>query len=240
MIKLIFKSSLVALLLVMFSSCEQDVNNFAGKEGIYFNATDGSIDSLYFSFLGKISDVDTINIPVKVMGNALSTDGTYKVVIDEEKTTAVEGVHYKKLEESYVFPANKFGTDFKLIVNRDDPALLTEDRMIALKLIPSENFDLGYSNRVNLRVFITNRLIKPSYWDTYLYIYFGEYSKVKHNIAINIQGHDFPVLESEAKSAAKGFGSTYWMVQGRAVCNYIIQNDVNDENGNKIYPWNVY
>ncbi len=238
--KLIFRTSIVALLLVIFSSCTQDDPiGFTGKQGVYFNATDGTIDSLYYSFLGKIPDVDTIKIPLKVMGNKLVTDQLYKVVIDETKTTAVEGLHYKKLEESYVFPANKFGTDLKLVVNRNDPALLTEDRVIALKLVPTDDFDLGYSNKVNLRVFITNRLIKPSYWDTYLYIYFGDYSKVKHNIAINTQGHDFPLLETDAKSTAKGFGTTYWGIQGRGVCSYIIENEVYDEDGNRIYPWSV-
>ena len=61
---------------------------------------------------------------------------------------------------------------------------------------------------------ITNQLVKPAYWDMPLALYFGEYSKVKHQRCILLMGHDFPLTKEELI----GWGGlnyySYWMQQG--------------------------
>lgn len=237
--KYIYITSILIFIIASLSSCDNDNMVFHEKNGLYF-VTEKGVDSIYYSFLGRTIEMDTLNIPIEVMGVATDNDRNYKIEIDNELTTAEEGLHYKKLSESYVFGANKFKDYFKLIVSQEDPALTTEDKIITLKIIASDDFDPGYKDRATLKIYVTNKLIKPSYWDELLFIYFGEYSKVKHELAIGIMGHDFPSLMSEATSDSGEYGYSYWMIQGRALASYIIDNEVFDENGNKIYPWPVF
>lgn len=230
--------SVLVFLIASLYSCDNDNMVFHEKNGLYFE-TDKEVDSIYYSFLGRTLDLDTLNIPVVVMGSAMDKNRNYKVEVVQNLTTAKEGLHYKKLSESYVFGANKFKDYFQMVVSQEDPDLTMEDKIITLKIVESDDFDTGYKDRTTLKIYITNKLIKPSYWDNFLFIFFGEYSKVKHELAIGLMGHDFPFLMSEATSPSAEHGITYWMIQGRALASYIIDNEVFDENGNKIYPWPV-
>lgn len=67
--------------------------------------------------------------------------------------------------------------------------------MLELSLKATESLSLGYPDRVNMRLMITNQLVKPAYWDMPLALYFGEYSKVKHQRCILLMGHDFPLTK---------------------------------------------
>jgi hypothetical protein len=235
--KLIFNITMLSLVLVAFFSCD-NTSDFVynEKDAVYFSVS----DSIYYSFIGNLENSNTIEIPINIMGDASSMDRTYKVIVDQENTTAQVGLHYKALDESYTFGADLFTDNLSLEVYKTDPALETEDRVITLQLVASDDFDLGYTDKLELKVYITNQIIKPSYWDNFLDLYFGEYSKVKHNIAISIMGHDFPYLESEAISTDAGYGYGYWTVQGRITSQYFVENEVYDENGARIYPWPVY
>ncbi|MCR8668932.1 DUF4843 domain-containing protein [Aestuariibaculum sp. M13] len=238
--KIIYNITILALLVGACFSCEPNEGLvYKEKDGLYFLSATKDTDSVYYSFLGKINNVDTLKLPIQILGTPIDQNRTFKVEVDQEKTTAVEGVHYEALKGSYIFNANNFKQNFNLVLYKDDPALETEDKIIALKVVESEDFNPGYSNRTNLKVYVTNRIIKPSYWDTLLYLFFGEYSKVKHNIVINLMGKDFPYTYDEARFGA-GWGITYLQIQGRNCAEYFIDNDVDDEDGNKIYAWPVY
>lgn len=235
--KYIYITSILFFVILSFSSCDRDDLVFNEKNGVYF-ATEKGVDSIYYSFLGRTSIKDTLSIPIEVMGVASQKERKYKVEIDHEFTTAEEGLHYEKLNESYSFRADNFSDYFQLIISQEDPDLEIEDKVIALKMVESDDFDPGYKDKIHIKIYITNKLIKPSYWDNFLFIYFGEYSKVKHELAINQMGDDFPYLFSEALSSE--YGPAHWMVHGRSLATYIIENEVIDENGNKIYPWQVF
>lgn len=235
--KLTYYIAVISITLVTAVSCENTQDFvYDDKDSVYFDVT----DSLYYSFTGNFEETTTINIPIKVMGDASDMDRSFKVIIDEANTTAQEGLHYKALEDSYTFGADLFTDYLSLEVYNKDDALLTQNRLITLKLEPTDDFNLGYSSKRELKVYITNQIIRPSYWDNFLDLYFGEYSRVKHNIAISIMGHDFPLLEEEALNQDNGYSYSYWQIQGRATAQYFIENEVYDENGNLILPWPVF
>ena len=112
--------------------------------------------------------------------------------------------------------------------------------MLELSLKATESLSLGYPDRVNMRLMITNQLVKPAYWDMPLALYFGEYSKVKHQRCILLMGHDFPLTKEELI----GWGGlnyySYWMQQGRVVCEYYATHTEYDEDGNLITVWNPF
>lgn len=220
--------------MTLFSCQKNESLIFDSKPGLYFGFED-DVDSLTFSMLGSITDRDTVRIPLKIMGNAINYDGKFKLEVVESATTAQVGKHYTALSNSYIFEAGIFVKDFELEVFKSDPDLEKESKSITLKIIESEDFGIGYTKNSIIKIMITNQIVKPVYWDMPLALYFGAYSKVKHNLIINILGHDFPLTLDQAINPPYSF--SYWMVGGRAVCQYVIENDVYDENNNKIMPW---
>ncbi|MDP3437089.1 MAG: DUF4843 domain-containing protein [Bacteroidales bacterium] len=232
------KKYLLILTVLALYSCQQNERLiFDGKPGLYF-ALGNNQDSLTYSMLGNLSEKDTILVPVRIMGNALSYDGKYKIEVIPGKTTAEVGKHYTKLKDEYIFEKGLFYKNFEIEISKSDPELETKSKVIALRITESSDFTAGYTKNTTLRLIITNQIIKPIYWDSPMALYFGAYSKVKHNLIIKIIGHDFPLTLSQAITAPYSY--TYWMVCGRAVCQYVIDNDVFDENGNKIMPWSTF
>lgn len=228
---------LVVFALTVCACSTNDRQLFEEKQSVYFtNYSDGGLDSLAFSFAGTIGDEAVINLSVSLMGRALPQDARFRVVVDPALSNAVEGTHYKALPEYFTFTAGSPTCQLPLTVYRDD-SLDEGFKTLALLLSPTDELDTSFPDRLRVRVMITNQIVKPVYWDDLLQLYFGDYSKVKHNVIISIMGRDFPPTESEA---AKNPGYQMLMTYGRAACNYFIDNVVMDENGDRIYPWDAF
>ena len=104
---------------IAFSACEKkDISVFSTDDtGIYFQMirgyygtnTEVYIDSLDFSFASvqaSIRDV-ILNATVRTMGKVADHDRPFKVVVDKEGTTAMEGVHYEIDVDTVVIPAGE-------------------------------------------------------------------------------------------------------------------------------------
>ena len=96
------------------------------------------------------------------------------------------------------------------------------DVKLILNLKSSEDFDLGYTGSLKAKLVITDQLVKPSYWDMPLSLYYGTYSKAKHRLCIQLQGFDFP-KEMDYSVV------TSYMSYGRIVYNYLVQTPIWDE-----------
>jgi len=160
-------------------------------------ATTGNIDSLNYSFVDKNSSVtmDTVWLPVRIAGDTADHDRPIKLAVISAGTTAVAGTHYKLL--NYVMPKDSFQTSLGVVLIRD-PSLQDTSVVLDLQLQPSTDFpvlmkdtlmaDGAYYSRKSIRIIITDRLIKPSNWDTYLVSYFGAYSEVKFRFMTGVLG----------------------------------------------------
>lgn len=231
--------SIIVLVGILCSCSENERMIYSEKPGVYFpNYVEGA-DSLVYSFLISGQEVDTIEIQVKLLGALLKTPGKYKVVA-LENSTALPGYHYTAFPETFEFPSMSSVASFPIEVLKPDRDL--DDKMVTLELAlePTEDLDLGYLDRVQMRLMITNQLIKPSYWDDLLYLYFGEYSQTKHKKCIEIMGHDFPLKKDECMDWNGTKGYRYWMNQGRVVCEYYATHEEYDENGNRIEVWDPF
>src|SRR6516165_12255358 len=119
-------------------ACKEDVPTMYNQaDGIYFNS---SADSLYYTFAKHPSRmVDTIKVPVNVLGNAATTDREITVdVVAGSGTNAVEGTHYKLLRP-YKMPANSYSTLLPIVVYRTAD-LDSVQVGLSLKLSPNQNF----------------------------------------------------------------------------------------------------
>lgn len=225
----------ITLLLLVGSGCtENETFVYSEKPAVFFSG----LETVNFSFAGHAGDTATLQLQVELLGQKTDADKTYVVRVNPEATTAEEGLHYKALGKKQVFPANRFSTNLEIELYRKDPNLQDSTFYLDLSIIDSEEMDAAYPDKQHVRIGIVDQLIKPVYWDSWLKLYYSDYSRVKHNICISIQGHDFPATEQEARGGK--YGPQYWMVMGRAACLYFMNHPTLDENGNPITVWQPF
>lgn len=230
----------IILGLLLLSSCSENERMlYSDMPGVYFPNYTSEADSLVYSFRIKWTDRDTIFINVKLLGALLDEPGEFGVAVSEH-STAVAGKHYVALPETFTYEANKITTSFPIVVLNSGNDL--DDKMVTLELslVPTGSLSVGYPDRLNMRLMLTNQLVRPSYWDMPLSLYFGEYSKVKHQQCVLMMGHDFPLTEGELSGWGGVSGYKYWMLQGRVLCEYYATHTVEDEYGNIIAVWNPF
>ena len=220
---------------LLFLGCqENEEKRFEGVDALYFQVNanwSSTIDSISYTFAGKGLDSDTLLIRVNLQGNKAPYGREIKVAIDPARTTATETLHYQALADHYTLPADSFYYNLPLVVYKKDLQLNNRSFRIGLKLLPSNDFQLGIVNRTAMHVTISNILKKPTYWDTLISISFGVYSQVKHETTMQLVGMDFPEIQSS-------YSSRVWEIYGRHVSNYFRENyPIRDENNVVIEPW---
>lgn len=225
--------------LLLGACSENERMTYKEKSAIYFPDYVEEADSLVYSFLISGQERDTIDIGVKLLGRLLDASAHYKVTVSDQ-STAVAGTHYTALPDYFEFPASTSVSSFPIEVLKQGTEL--DDKIVTLELMltPTEELDLGYLDRVRMRLMLTNQIIKPSYWDDILFLYFGDYSKTKHKKCIEIMGHDFPLTMDELMDWNGTSGFRYWMNQGRVLCEYYATHVEYDENGNRIEVWDPF
>ncbi len=223
---------LLSSFILLFVACDENERMiYEAKPALYFpNFT--NTDSLNFSFT-MVGGVDESKLiaGVKLLGQTLLEDKAFRIVVDTS-STAIEGVHYEPFGTACIFPKNivVFNLPITLIKAAD---LSTGTVSLNLRLVSNENFDIGYENKTYMQIRITNRLVKPSFWDSNLALYLGVYSKVKHQKAIDVMEKDFPLKWATGDA-------NFYMLTGRAVCLYFSLNPTMDENGVLIEPWPTF
>jgi hypothetical protein len=233
--KKIINTAIAFLVVVSFSNCRKnEIIKYNEKPAVYFSTLNDN-DSLVYSFIGKAVTTDTVYLDVKLLGDKLLSGKKYKVEVNDAMSNAKETVHYKKPDDFYTFPEGVFDTKLPVIIYNTDELLKTQSVLLTLTLKSTDELNTGYPTKINAHIVITNQLVKPSYWNGLLVIFYGAYSKVKHETCIQLQGHDFPTTQAEALAAP--YGVAYWISYGRVAAKYFTDNIVNDENGNRILPW---
>lgn len=219
--------SLYPLFLISCKENEQIVYN--EKPAVYFKQKIDS-DSINYSFTTTLENIDTVLLKVNLLGE-LKEDRYFKIKVNES-STAVEGSHYLALEEKYLIKAGEYSFDVPVYLIKNDN-LDSETVSVITDLIADDNFDIGYNKYSKSRLFITNQVVKPTYWDDLLQLYFSVYSKKKHEICISLMGHDFPLTD-------RNIDFSYYMKMGRRAALYFTINEVEDENGNIINTWKPF
>lgn len=232
-------SYMIGLILLGFYACqENEKNGFESEGAVYFQLNTGvwsdGRDSVVYSFAGKMSDTATMVLQVNLMGDAVDYERHVRVVVDREKTTAREGVHFAALAESYLLPAGAYSMTIPVVLYNTDPKLEERSFQLALALQPSDDLQLGLTARTTVRVLMSNMLVVPYYWESmYLDDYFGAYSKVKHEYIIREVGMDFPATEEEYSDNWDA-----WKAYSKYMDNFFYENyPIYDENGMAIEPW---
>ncbi len=230
---------LVFLLPCFLVSCEEnDPKGFNGEDAVYFQADAGNwsnvTDSVTYSFAGKNSKKDVVELLVNLMGYPADHDRTFKVMVNQELTTAKEGIHYEALKSEYTLKSGEMQAVIPVTVMNTDEGLKEKTVQLVVSLLPTDELGLGISSRTTIRIIISNVLTKPSYWDRYsMTYYFGSYSRSKHEMFIQILGRNFPPSASEMSASW-----SYWQDASTYLNNYFTEHyPVVGSDGKVIEPW---
>lgn len=233
---------IIVLFLSIFSCSENERMVFEGESRVYFKNISKDKDTITFSLAPKPSGT-TFDIPVALAGYKLTSDKKMRVEIVKEGTTAIEGTHYK-LDEEHVFPADTFATSIPIVIYKEDPELRTATKYLTIKLVPTSDLNIIYDDKVKVVLAITLQLKTPTgtgyYGDmTSFKRLFGDYSKKKHELIIEMAGHDFWDGNYGNYGGANGLYDEegYYEPFSRQLLQYVMENEVYDENGNLIKPW---
>lgn len=175
---------------VLLAACRKvDLQSYqlGASIGFYKEGITQGRDSLTRSFavLDINQESDTIELPLRILGEAVNYQRIVSYGVDHELTTA-DVANYELLG-AYV-PADSYEGVLKLKVNKTE-ALKTDEYRIVLELKESEEFVKGPEERIRYLVKINDFLTKPASWEE---IRFGEYSQVKYGLIIKETGyHEF-------------------------------------------------
>lgn len=240
--------SLGFLLLLASCSKEEGTAAFSAQPSVYFIYSTSlnsiaNMDSTTYSFVEKSSTLqqDTLWLPVRIAGNTADHDRPISLVPVADSSTAVANVHYRLLD--YSLPKNAFQTRLGVVLLRD-ASLQQQAVSLTLRLQPTADFPVlmkegvmmdGFDySRNKVRIVFSDKLIKPSNWDTYIATFFGAYSDVKYRfVAATLGVSSFP---NTGPNALKFPQMQYYQtVMRNALVAYNAANGtMKDENGQPV------
>ena len=155
----------VLSLTLVFSACEkQDISVFTTNDsGIYFQRVTSYIynstteyygDSVAYSFASEKASVKSVMLSatIRTMGKVVDYDRPFKVVVDQEGTTAIEGKHYEVNLDTVVVPAGKSTAYVRIRFFRTDD-MMDKAVRLALRLEDNEYFKCYFPEYKNTNVY---------------------------------------------------------------------------------------
>ncbi|QBQ41344.1 DUF4843 domain-containing protein [Sphingobacterium psychroaquaticum] len=184
----IFKLLILLLAVVSLGACKkEEVGFYEGGDRVHFKKLTTNTNASYnenraYTFAGKgsLMTYDFV-LPVNLMGRVAATDRPIQVEVDKEKTNAIEGVDFKI--GPAMIPANA-NEGYITITLLNTEALETVVKTVRVKVAESADFKLGIASQLYTTISFYNFMVKPVDWETRMRIYFGDYSKVKHEFIL--------------------------------------------------------
>ena len=237
MIKNIFKYFLLLIFAMQFVSCDENEKQLfdSNFSGIYFytrpafdaEGNPGDSIDLNFQYLEDAIKNLEQQVYVTMAGDAKDYDRTFKLVVDAEETTALEGVHYQKLEDTYTFGKGLFYTSIPVPILRAED-LKENSYDLVLNLTSTEDFELGLGERLSFKIKVSDNLLEaPKFWTRLIGFRAGLYHPIKCKKFIEIAGVDGPNWSPVSDAELDIF-----IKQTR---KWFEENPTYDENGNRLY-----
>ena len=165
-------------------------------KGYYGTTTEIYTDSLDYSFASLPASMKDVILPatVRTMGKVADQDRPFKVVVDKEGTTAIEGVHYEIDLDSVVVPAGKSSANVNVRFFRTDD-LMEKSVRLALRLEDNEYFKCYFPEYKNTSAYtatgemihgdvfafsLSEMYTEPSYWSMFGGSFFGDWTPKKY------------------------------------------------------------
>lgn len=231
------------LIMVSFSpACKKsDPMAFQAPDMVYIYKAPYALntDSIVYSFAIKPDSlmVDTINIPVRIIGLAASKERKVILSAIPDSSNAVAGSDYQLLP--YYIPAGAYTANLPVVVKRS-AIMKTKGVTVLLNIMPSPDFLPGVPNSAGgskiaggttrYLIRINDYLTKPANWDSWLVYFFGNYSAVKYKLVIEATG-----LAIFPSDLPYGIYAVYSTLCKQKLADYEAENGpLIDENGSVV------
>ncbi len=155
-----------------------------GTDNIYISDT----AKLTYSFAYNPSlSSDTVWLPVRIAGERVSHERTFKISAVDSNSTAVSGVHYKPLESSYTMPADSGLIHIPIILLNTDTALAKKSVSLRLMVSGGDSFATNLPLKMRSKaITFSSRLEQPAWWMYWGQL--GQYSRIKHQLFLISSG----------------------------------------------------
>lgn len=186
---------LLATMIFMAACKKEELKSFEIKPAITFYKAgiEEGADSLTVSFAVKTDVVvkDTVELPIRIVGQVSDRDRSVLVKVDAEKTTASSDA-YEIMPG--LIPAGEHAGLLKIVLTRS-AALKQKEARLWITLSQSDDFQVGPKELKDYLIKFNDFLTKPASWDQ---IRFGEFSQAKFGLIIRETGYsDFTGLRPD-------------------------------------------
>lgn len=162
----IFNLSLLLITIISFNGCKEDELMRFNTDTNYIQFAITEDDSIAFSFL-QYPDMDIVDyeVEVEILGIPYTEKTAFKVSVDSESTTAIEGVHYTLPSEVY-FEEGSYNSVYPITLYKtNDMDSVTYSLVLQIENL---NDDALVGVNKTALISINNRLTKPDWWvETY-------------------------------------------------------------------------
>lgn len=168
-------------LLLVFSAlaaCHKDIilTYQQLQDNVYFGFTNtNDRDSVTYTFAYTPGlKTDTFYLPINLSGNRSPHNRSFQVAVTDSGTTAVAGLDYAPLKDSYTLPADSGYMWLPVILLNNDTLLTQRSVGLNLHLVATTDLGVQLKDIITARIIISNKLEKPVWWDLWLTNYSDE------------------------------------------------------------------
>lgn len=216
---------IIGVLAVAAGCTKSEIPTYDPAAGDYIQFTKAVKDSIDFTFLFH-PGVQTYDIPLAIdmSGMPLSQDKTYKVVVDTELSTAVEGTHFR-LPSQMVFGSGNVADECVVTLLRT-PDMKSGIFRIVLRIEQTADFKTGQPDHIVSVINVTDQIAQPDWWNSLVYNYYlGLYSDLKYQKFIDVTGISDLTGAPEGMIRNYTLQFTFWLQAQAAAGTPVLETD---------------
>ena len=220
----LFKHAIRCIACLSCAACsEVEIQDYSGGDALYFyRGTYGTIhvfqqDSIFYSFLVKNKERDTLYLDLRAMGRPV--DRPRKISIEQINADAPlaarPGVHYIAFNDPAIaplmyMPANATAYQVPIVLLRD-PGLKQEIVTLGMRIVENEEFKVGLERQSTFQVKFSDQFLPSTNWrpgSTVGWAFvFGEYGQQKHWFLYTYVG--FKDFDADVSTYSQGVRKFY-------------------------------
>ena len=177
----------IIMILLTVASCKKEERlTYNESSSVYFYKFRTNPDSTNYTFVVKPDSVltDTLYLMLRISGVAVDKDRKVNIVL-ADSSTAQQGKHFNIPEA--IIKAGAYDAKIPVYVLRS-PDEKDSIFIAYFNIAPSADFKPGYNSDLTYKIGITDQLIKPSDWNGITELFYGAYSKAKHQFMVSRLG----------------------------------------------------
>ncbi len=187
---------IITIIVLGVSSCGENPDFvYHEQDNIYLDYEDSTARVISHSFAYTPEKVeDTIFVPVRISGNTVNYDRTFKMAVVADETSAEAELHYQPFKSEYTMPADTGAILVPVVIYNTDPGLAEKTVTLAFALEATSDFQINFPHLNYAEISFSNRLEQPNWW-TFWMGQLGLYSRVKHQLFLISTGtNDMPIM----------------------------------------------